>query len=91
MYNKIRELCDALNKMTADELHNNGIEAIIIFGINTQLNGFEFTKGDLPSVLSMLGSGLAETSKKSCIPLKVLLDEIYETETTLEQIRKEGE
>ena len=91
MYNKIRELCSKLNVLSQEELHNNGIEAIIIYGINTQFNGFEFSKGDFPSVLSMLGSGLVNVSKTTGIPLKDLLDEIYENETKLEQMRKRGE
>lgn len=91
MYNKIRELCGKLNELSRNELRTNGIEAIIIFGIDTNLNGFEFSKGDLPSILSMFGSGLVQTSKSIGVPLKVLLDEIYENETMLEQMRKEGE
>ena len=91
MYNKIRELCGKLNVLSQEELHNNGIEAIIIYSINTQFNGFEFSKGDIPSVLSMLVSGLVNVSKTTGIPLKDLLDEIYENETKLEQMRKRGE
>lgn len=91
MYNKIRELCCKLNELSRNELRNNGIEAIIIFGIDTNSNGFEFSKGNLPEILSMLGSALANTSKASGIPLRELLDEIYKNEKMLEHSRKEGE
>ncbi len=91
MYNKVRELCAALNKLSRDELEANGISSIIIFGLDTNFNGFEFSKGSLPEIMSMLGSALTMVSKTSNIPLKDLIDEIYENEIMLEQYRKEGD
>ena len=91
MYNKVIELCEALHKLTNDELEANGISAIMIFGLDNNFNSFELTKGSLPDIMAILGSALTTVSKKSDIPLKALLCEIYDTEIKLEQYRKEGD
>jgi len=91
MYNKIRNMCGQLNDLTREELRNNGIEALLIMGVNTQLDCFEFTKGDIPSILSLLGSALSTLSKTTEFTLEELLSMIYENETILEQLRKEGD
>lgn len=91
MYKKLRDLCSSLNVLSKDDLKENGVEALVIMGIDTKLHGFEFVKGDLPTILSMYGSGLARAAKTTGIPLKNLLADIYENERKLEQDMEEGD
>ena len=95
MYNKIKDLCGTLNALSKDELKETGVDCLLIMCQDTKGNCIEFVKGDLATALAMYGTGLATMSKKSGVPLKVLLADIYETETTLEQLGrrklKEGE
>lgn len=92
MYNKIRDLCAALNKMSRKEMEENGIAALIIFGLDIHYNGFEFSKGRSHEILSLIGSGLTMVAKQLDIPIEDLANEIVENEKALEMYReKEGD
>ncbi len=91
MYNKVRELCAALNKLSKDELEENGIGAIIIFAQSSDFNGVGFSKGALPDIMALIGACISNTSKASGIPVKELLEEIEENEKLLEALRKAEE
>lgn len=91
LYNKITELCSQLNSLTNEELPKNGIEAITIHCIGTNLTGVQYANGDLPSILSLLSAAIKTVSNKSGIPLSDLLDMIYQTEKEIEQHKEEGD
>lgn len=91
LYNKMRELCSQLNTLTMDELRENGVEAIMIHCIGRNLTGVQYAKGNLPSILSILGSNLESVSKKAEIPLRDLLDMIYENEQLIKRDKGEGD
>lgn len=88
MYNKVIELCAALNKLSKDELEENGIGAIIIFALSSDFNSVSFSKGALPDILALIGSAISNISKASGIPIKELLEMIEENEALLEAGRK---
>ena len=90
MYKKIIEMCSALNIFSTKELQENGIEALLIYGLgkdNNKMVATEFIRGAVPDVLAMIGAALSYISSKSGIPLCDLLGMISENETIL----KEGE
>lgn len=92
MYNKIVELCHSLNKMKPGELRKEGVEGLIIYCLNTDpTHHVDFIKGEATSVLAMLGSALSYVAKAGNIPLKDMLDMIYDAETEIEKFRKKKE
>jgi hypothetical protein len=91
MYDKIAELCETLNKMPLEDLHKNDIESIAIFAWKSDDNNVVVSKGRFEYLMAMIGQTLSRISKKSGRPLKELLDGIYECETEIERIEKEGE
>lgn len=91
MYKKIIEMCSALNIFSTKELRDNGIEALLIYGVGKHDNNIvatEFIRGDVPEALAMIGAALSNISSKSGIPLFDLLNMIYENESKL---KEEGE
>lgn len=88
MYNKIIEMCSALNTFSSKELRKNGIDALLIYGvgnIDNHMIGSEFIRGAVPDVLALIGSALSYISHNNRIPLSELLDMIYENETKLKE------
>jgi len=88
MYNKVRELCAALNKLSKDELEENGIGAIIIVAQSSDFNGVCLSKGASPDIFALIGTAISNISKASGIPIKELLEMIEENEALLEAVRK---
>ena len=91
MYEKIAELCESLNKMTLEDLHKNDIESIVIFAWKSDVDNVVVSKGRFEYIMAMFGQTLSRLAKKSGRPLKELLEGIYECETEIERIEKEGE
>lgn len=93
MYNKLKELCDQLNNLTMDGLHNNNINALVILAVSANNDAFAFSKGDLPDILALLGSAISKIAKISNLSIEEILYIINDNETLLarHRKRKEGE
>ena len=91
MFNKIANMCESLSKVSNDDLRKNGIESIIICAWSTDFDNVTVQKGRYEYILAQIGRSLLRISKKMNRPLKEVLEGIYQCETEIERIEKEGE
>lgn len=91
MYNKLKELCDQLDKLTLDELNNNDIKSLVILAVSAKNDAIAFSKGNLPDILALLGAAISNTAKVSGLSIEEILYIINDNETLLERHRKRKE
>ena len=91
MFNKIANMCESLSHISNDDLRKNGIESLMILAWSTDFDSVVVSKGRLEFIMGLIGRQLSRLSKKTGIPLKELLDGIYECETDIERLGGEGD
>lgn len=91
MYNKLKELCNQLDKLSIDEMNNTDIKALVILAINTKNEATAFSKGDLRDILSLLGTTISKIAEVSGLSIDEICYIISDCEKLYERRRKRKE
>lgn len=91
MYNKLKELCSQMEKLTMDELRNNDIRALVILAVNTKEEATAFSKGDLHDLLALLGTTISKIAQLSGLSIEEICYMVADIKSTCERHRKRKE
>jgi len=92
MYNKLKELCSQLDKLSINELDNANIKALVILAVSTKDDATAFSKGDLRDILSLLGTTISKIAEVSGLSIEEICYIISNCEKLFRhRKRKEGE
>lgn len=91
MYNKLKELCSQLDKLSINEMNNTDIKALIILAVNTKNEATSFSKGAISDILALLGATISKIAEVSGLSVEEICYIISDSENLYKRNRKRKE